>query len=358
MNNIKDIELIDRYIQGQLTEAELTEFQERLITDKGFKQSYQQYLTLIGTLKIHERKMRLTQELEKVHSLMMKEKSLTRARKLTRTLKIHSATMAVAASVTIIVLIGAIFIFNYINSLRSREDDFIRLRREVAQIKMSQREIAANLKDNKKQKSGGSYTGTGFLINRDGYVLTCYHLVKDEDSLTLRNNTYGSLKAFLVKYDLASDLALLKIRDSSFKVSKHVPIIINDHESMLGEKVFTLGYPKFDVVYSEGVVSSLTGFQGDTSSYQISLPLNPGNSGGPLVNDAGSVIGIVNGKNTTEEGSAFALKSYYLKKFLIEPVDSTTIINVSWNRRPNTGLGRPALVKNMSDFIFEVKVFE
>jgi S1-C subfamily serine protease len=359
MNNINDIELFDRYLKGNLNDLELAGLSERLSKDPDFKKLFDQHITVISTLKIQDQRSRIALQLENIHSDLMKEKSLHRERKLTRTLKIHSSTMAVAASVTIIVLIGSIFVINYINSLRSREDDFIRLRREVAQIKLSQREVVATLKDVNKEKSTGSFTGTGFLINKEGYVLTCYHLVKDEDSLVLRNNKYGSIKAYLIKYDLSSDLALLKIRDSSFKVSRPLPVVINDKESMLGEKVFTLGYPKYDVVYSEGVVSSVTGYQGDTSSYQISLPLNPGNSGGPLVNEAGYVIGIVNGKNITQEGSAFALKSYYLKKFLVDPIDSLTKINISWNRKlTNADISKPIMVRNLSDYIFEVKVFE
>ena len=229
----------------------------------------------------------------------------------------------------------------------------------MAQIELSQRQIAATIKSTRPEKASGSYTGTGFLISKDGYVLTCYHLVQNEDSLVIRNSYYGSLKAYLLKYDLSADLALLQIHDSLFSPPKQLPVIINDKQSELGEKVFTLGYPKYDVVYSEGVVSSLTGYEGDTTSYQISLPLNPGNSGGPLVNDAGYVIGIVNGKNITQEGSAFALKSLYLAKFLSEPIDSLTKVNFSLNKRSiYSGNERPRKVKDLSNYIFEVKVYE
>lgn len=358
MENSKDFELLDLYVQGKLSEDELGALTSRLANDPQFKKFFDRYLSLITTFRAHDRQEQLRRDLQVIHNGLMKEKSKYRERKLTRTLKIHSPTIAIAASVTLIVLIGSVLIFNYIESLRSRENDFRWLRRKVAQIELSQREIAATIRNNKPQAAPGSYTGTGFLISRDGYVITCYHLVQNEDSLALRNNRYGSLKAYMVKFDVASDLALLKIRDSLFRGPRQLPVIISDKESLLGEKVFTLGYPKYDVVYSEGVVSSASGYQGDTTSYQISLPLNPGNSGGPLVNENGYVIGIVNGKNITQEGSAFALKSYYLKNFLTA-ADTLNPVNISWNRKSTYyGWSRPQVVKNLSDYIFEVKVYE
>ncbi len=359
MNNALDIDFFERYINGLLNETEMAEFNHRIHDEPEFRQSFEQFVKLISTFKIYEKHSWLHQVLDNTHREMMKEKSVYRERKLTRTLKIHSTTIAIAASVTIIILVGSILIFNYIASLQSRENDFRWLRRKVAQIELSQRQMAATMKSNRPINSSGSYTGTGFLISKDGYVLTCYHLVQNEDSLVLRNTRYGSLKAYLVKYDLQSDLALLRIKDTLFTAPKQIPVSINDKESLLGDKVFTLGYPKYDIVYSEGVVSSLTGYEGDTTSYQISLPLNPGNSGGPLVNDAGYIVGIVNGKNITQEGSAFALKSYYLKKFLSQPIDSLSQLNLSWNKRPYySGLNRPQIVRNLSDYIFEVKVYE
>ena len=359
MMQFNDLELFDRYLKGNLNDKELSELNLRLNSDHEFRKSFNQHLALIASLKLYDRRKKLSSSLESVHNRMMKEKSIQRERKLTRTLKIHIPTIAVAASVTIIVLLSSIFVFNYIQSLKSREAEFIRLRREVAQIKMSQSQMVASLREDKKGKSTGSYTGTGFLINKQGYVLTCYHLVKDEDSLVLRNTMFGNLKAYLVKYDLASDIALLQIHDSSFKAPKQFPIVFREKDSMIGEKVFTLGYPKYDVVYSEGVVSSATGYGGDTTCYQISLPLNPGNSGGPLVNEAGYIIGLVNGKNITEEGSAFALKSHFIKKFLTEPIDSVTRVNLRSNHKlAIEGQYRTSIVKTLADYTFEVKVYE
>ena len=359
MNEIKDFELFERYLDGQLSAEELTDFNRKIAVDAGFRKSFTQYRSLIGSFRSFHKHEEIRQLMESTHHEMMRENSKVRERKLTRTFKIHTTTIAVAASVTVIILLGAILVFNYISSLKSRENDFRWLRRKVAQIELSQRQMAATIKSNKPGKTTGSYTGTGFLISKDGYVLTCYHLVQHEDSLVVRNARFGSLKAYLAKYDLAADLALLQIHDSLFNPPKQLPVIINDRPSDLGDKVFTLGFPKYDVVYSEGVVSSLTGYEGDTTSYQISLPLNPGNSGGPLVNDAGYVIGIVNGKNITQEGSAFALKSYYLAKFLSQPIDSITKVNFSMNKRPYfSGNERPQKVRDLSNYIFEVKVYE
>jgi S1-C subfamily serine protease len=359
MKMISDFDLFDRFIKNQLSPEERSGLNRRFASDPEFKKSFDEYSGIIDLLKKSDLRANLSGQLETLHAEMMQKKPVHKNRRIATALKLHSPTMAVAASVTIIVLAAFILTLNYINSLRTQEDEFIRLRREMAQIRMSQREVVATLRDSKKENPAGSYTGTGFLVNKEGYVLTCYHLVKNEDSLFLRNTRFGNVKAYLIKYDLVSDLALLHIRDSAFLAPRQVPVFINETESMIGEKVFTLGYPKYDVVYSEGVVSSITGYQVDTTSYQISLPLNPGNSGGPLINEAGYIIGIVNGKNITQEGSAFALKSTYLRNFLEEPIDSLTRINILSIRKPAFQVqNRPLMIKSLSDYIFEVKVFE
>jgi S1-C subfamily serine protease len=86
--------------------------------------------------------------------------------------------------------------------------------------------------------------------------------------------------------------------------------------SSLGENVFTLGYPGSEQVYGEGSLSALNGFNGDTTLYQISVPLNPGNSGGPLWDQSGKLIGMIRGKNFAKEGNAYAVKSVYVADFL------------------------------------------
>jgi len=134
--------------------------------------------------------------------------------------------------------------------------------------------------------------GTGFFLSEDGWVGTCYHVIKDANKITVRLGG-SEFPAKLVKWDAASDLALLKVE------GKFSPLPIASKNAVsLGESVFTIGYPNIGIQgvqpkLTRGEISSVTGIQDDPRHYQISVPVQPGNSGGPLVDMEGNLVGIV-----------------------------------------------------------------
>jgi len=135
-------------------------------------------------------------------------------------------------------------------------------------------------------------SGSGFFVTEDGCLLTSYHVVEGANRMTLRT-TQGTFPARLVKADKANDVALLKA-EGKFPALPIAP----SRGVMLGESVFTIGFPNIDLQgfapkLTKGEVSSLTGAQDDPREFQISVAVQPGNSGGPLVNQHGNVIGIV-----------------------------------------------------------------
>ena len=89
------------------------------------------------------------------------------------------------------------------------------------------------------------------------------------------------------------DLAILKIDDKDFKPVNTLPYSIRKTQPDLGEELFTLGYPRDEIVYNMGYLSAKTGYKGDTTSCQLSLTANPGNSGAPVFNKNGEIIGII-----------------------------------------------------------------
>lgn len=134
----------------------------------------------------------------------------------------------------------------------------------------------------------------------------------------------------MVASDRHNDLALLKITDSNFTGFGALPYSMKTTTAEVGEDIFVLGYPLTNTMGNEvklttGVVSSKTGFQGDVSLYQISAPVQPGNSGGPLFDSKGNIIGIVNSKHTGAENAGYAIKASYLKA-LIESTLTSSII--------------------------------
>ena len=134
--------------------------------------------------------------------------------------------------------------------------------------------------------------GTAFFVTEDGYLVTSFHVVADAARIIVRT-AKGPLTAKLISADKVNDVALLKV-DGTFTA---LPLAAS-RAATLGQTVFTIGFPNPDLQglapkLTKGEISSLTGVQDDPREFQISVPVQPGNSGGPLVNQYGNVEGIV-----------------------------------------------------------------
>jgi S1-C subfamily serine protease len=135
--------------------------------------------------------------------------------------------------------------------------------------------------------------GSGFFITADGYLLTNFHVVKDAAKIEVKTKD-RTAKAVVVEVDQANDLALLKVTGSGF----HPLRLSKRTQADLGESVFTIGFPNIETQgmapkYTDGKVSSQSGMMDDSTQYQISVPVQPGNSGGPLCDSSGEVVGII-----------------------------------------------------------------
>ena len=135
-------------------------------------------------------------------------------------------------------------------------------------------------------------TGTGFFVTRNGYILTCHHVIKDAKSIKIvMGETQYTAK--LIRDDPHNDLALLKINGSFQAIA-----FSSKHSAKMGQEVFTIGFPNpnlqgVSAKFTKGTINSLTGFQDDLRLYQISVPVQPGNSGGALLDDKGNVLGVI-----------------------------------------------------------------
>ena len=134
-------------------------------------------------------------------------------------------------------------------------------------------------------------SGTGFFITGDGYLVTCHHVVDGGRVFSIRTAA-GTFPARVVATDASNDVAILKV------AGKFPALAINTNGLALGQAAFTIGFPNIDIQglapkYTDGKVSSLSGIRDDAAAFQISVPVQPGNSGGPLTDAGGNVIGIV-----------------------------------------------------------------
>lgn len=145
-------------------------------------------------------------------------------------------------------------------------------------------------KDKPKDKNSLS-TGTGFFISNDGYVLTNSHVIEGSSNISIILNG-KSVSATLVDYDSSNDIALLKVNESV----EGLPIELKK-KAKQGTEIAVLGYPNIGLQGNEqkatfGYINANSGIQGDTRYFQIDSPIQPGNSGSPMVNENGVVIGI------------------------------------------------------------------
>jgi serine protease Do len=171
--------------------------------------------------------------------------------------------------------------------------------------------------------------GSGFLINDKGYVITNFHVIKGQKhvSITRYKKTSAELKRIIhkkvsiVALDPFHDLAVLRI-DEKVK-DKLIPAVFAPQESVaVGEKVFVIGNPLgLERTVTEGVVSHAGRNFAGKVFLQIDASVNPGNSGGPLFNSFGQIIGVVNMGAKRFQGLNFAIPIRHVK-FLLNNLEA------------------------------------
>lgn len=180
-----------------------------------------------------------------------------------------------------------------------------------------------NRKPSEGQRTVSS--GTGFFVSTDGYLVTNAHVVENCSSPQLISGLASQASAHVLATDTANDLALLK---GNVTPSRYASLRVG---VTVGEGIAVFGFPLVGLLstggnFTVGNVSAITGLGDDTRFLQISAPVQPGNSGGPLLDQSGNVVGIVVGKldaikvaaaiNDVAQNVNFAIKTSVLTNFL------------------------------------------
>lgn len=211
-----------------------------------------------------------------------------------------------------------------------------------------------------KNPNGVASSGTGFALTSNGYIVTNYHVIDGATSIAVKGingNFSTSYKAKVVVSDKNNDLAIIQIEDNTFTNISKIPYTIKSTSSDVGENVFVLGYPLRasmgdEIKLTNGIISSKAGFQGDITSYQISAPVQPGNSGGPLFDKFGNLIGVINAKHTGAENVSYAIKVSYLKN-VIDLLPTTPTLS---NTNTLTNLSLSDQVKLLNKFVYIIEI--
>ena len=180
--------------------------------------------------------------------------------------------------------------------------------------------------------------GSGFIIDKEGHILTNYHVVGDSTQVEVTLHNKKTYKATVIGRDRGHDLAVVQIQARDV-----VPAVLGDSKSLeVGQKVFAIGNP-FGLAgtMTRGIISSLRPIRSPEGAYieeaiQTDAAINPGNSGGPLLNSHGEVIGInsmiATGGSNQSAGIGFAIPINTAKAVLNDLITLGTV------RRPSLGI--------------------
>jgi len=202
-------------------------------------------------------------------------------------------------------------------------------------------------------------SGTGFALSETGLVITNYHVIDKAKKIELTgiNGRFTtSYSAKVIVEDQKNDLAILQLENKDIKFDS-IPYTIRLKGAEPGEGVYVLGYPMIksmgeEVKLTTGVISAKTGYKGDVTTYQVSAPVQGGNSGGPLFDKQGNLIGVINAKILGAEGVTYAIKTGYINS-LIDLLPSNPLINMK-NKIEKLPLEEQ--VKQISKFVYIIKV--
>jgi len=205
--------------------------------------------------------------------------------------------------------------------------------------------------------------GSGVIISKSGYIITNYHVIEDSEEIEVEfivDDEVKNFNASIVQVDKVNDLAIIKIFDMNFDGVSDLPYNFKSTGCDVGTKVYAYGYPMAlsvmgkEVKVTDGIISSKTGFDGDITTYQITAPIQGGNSGGPLFDDQGNLIGINSSGLSKDiaDNVGYSIKSSYILNLLdvlpnnIDLPASTSLSSLTLTEQ----------VKEISKFVVLIKV--
>ena len=366
MEDVMMLQAVERYIRGEMTADERSYFENLRKTNPEIDQLVVEHSLFLQQMDDFSERKNFKAELHHVHGHLA-EKGEIKPAELVGKAKVvylwgrYKKVVAIAASIAIITTLGVSMLVNAL-SPKADNSKLQDLSRDVKEVKAQQNAQKREV-DNLKNKISVTQipfrtAGTGFMIDGKGYLVTNAHIVRNARNIFVINNENDQFRANVIFTDLDKDIAILKIADDDFKPMVSIPYGIRKSSTDVAEPIYTLGFPRNEIVYSEGYLSSPTGFNGDSLSCQLGIAANPGNSGGPVFNHDGEVIGILSTKETEAEGVAFAIKSKYIFNVIEQLRKSDTAFQKVKVPLKTTlaGMNKSQQFKKIEDFVYMVKV--
>ena len=366
MDNVKLLEAVERFLRNEMSAEERYHFEEMRSNNPDLDLLVVEHSTFLSQMDKYGDTRAFRTTLSEIHNSLtdrgiIKEappKALVR-----QLLKKYKRVMAVAASIagiTTLLIAGMVSYYSRkanTAELQQLSKKFENTERKVnalsAQV-ASKKVIEDKAPTNTPIKSGG----TGFLIDGKGYLVTNAHVVEGSSTVVIQNNKGQEFRAAIIHVNDLNDIAILKIQDADFKPITTLPYGLRKSGAELGEPLFTLGFPREEIVYNEGYMSAKTGYNGDTLTCQIGVSANPGNSGGPVFNKNGEVIAIINTRQTQAEGVVFAINARNIFSSVDSIMKDSTANSVKLPVATSLkGMDRVQQIRKIEDCVFMVKSY-
>ncbi|MBK9958935.1 MAG: trypsin-like peptidase domain-containing protein [Chitinophagaceae bacterium] len=366
------IDAVERFANGEMSVQEKTYFEDLRKNNPELDQAVVEYLFFMNEIQKHSKAKNFKNALHEVESKLLIEGFITKGStagkaKVLQLWGKYKRTIAVAASIAGLV---SIFIASVVSSVSNNGSDtnlkplvekLNSQESKTRQLETKLNKLEAGTTASKtpvKPRLDARFRATGFLIDaNNNYIVTNAHVVSQvQNNLIIENNKGDQFTATPVYVNKEMDIAIIKVTDSNFKKLPVLPYNIKKSSADLGETVFMLGFPKAEVVYGEGYISAHSGYNMDSLFCQLSTAANEGNSGSPVINRSGDLVGVINSMEKNADGVVFASKANNITKAIAEAKKITGNEDINFKgSNALRGLDRVSQVKKLQDYVFMVK---
>lgn len=364
MDDILLLDAVERYMNGEMSAEERTFFEEIRKNNPEVDQLVVEHTFFLNELDAHAAVKAYKHSLHEVEAALAEEGLIAKPQlkgkaKIVHLWNKYKRNIAVAASIAgIISITTATLMVAYTNQVNTsnKEELIAEINKTKVKVDAIGNEVKANSTKAPIVVPSPDYRATGFLIDGKGYLVTNAHVVNRLKTIYVENNKGEYFQAVSVYSDKASDLAIVKITQNTFKPVTNLPYSLRKNNLDLAEQIYTLGFPRNEIVYGEGYLSAKSGNDGDSTAYQLTVTANPGNSGGPVWNKNGEIIGIITSKEKNSDGVVYAAKAKNIFNLIENLKKTDTAYNLLKAPAGNSlrGLDKTQQVKKMEDFVFMI----
>ncbi|MBK8711637.1 MAG: trypsin-like peptidase domain-containing protein [Niastella sp.] len=363
------MDAVERFVKGEMSAQEKIYFEDLRKNNPELDQTVVEQIFFYNELEKYSDRKNFTIALHEVETKLSEEGIISRnlpkgKGKLIQLWARSKRTIAVAASIAGVV---SLFIASLVTSVAKQTPTNIKPLVE----KLNQQENKTRQIENKlnkleagvntpiiKPRLDAKFRATGFMIDAvNNYIVTNAHVIDQaKHKLIIENNKGEQFNAHSIYVNPEMDLAIIKVDDHDFPKMATLPYTIKKTNAELGEQVFMLGFPKQEVVYGEGYISARNGYQMDTIFCQLSTSANEGNSGSPVINKNGELVGVINSLETNADGVVFAIKAVNINRAIAEvkKIKGNEAIAFKGSNALK-GNDRVNQIKKLQDYVFMIK---